>query len=73
MIRKEDLLMDGSKLKAVLGALALSTSLAAAPVWAAETTYHHTHHHYHHKHHCPKKTHKKHYHKKHAYKAKKAS
>jgi hypothetical protein len=68
--------MEGSKLKAALGALALSTSLAAAPVWAAEPTYHHhTHHHYHHhhKHHCPKKTHKKHYHKKHAYKAKKAT
>jgi hypothetical protein len=65
--------MDGSKLKAALGALALSTSLAAAPVWAAETTqHHHTHHHYHHhgkKHH---KHHKK-GHKKHAHKAKKAT
>jgi len=67
--------MDGSKLKAVLGALALSTSLAAAPVWAAETMHHHhTHHHYHHhgkkhhKHH--KKGHKKHAH---AHKAKKAT
>ena len=65
--------MDGSKLKAALGALALSTSLAAAPVWAAETMHHHhTHHHYHHhgkKHH---KHHKK-GHKKHAHKAKKAT
>ena len=65
--------MDGSKLKAALGALALSTSLAAAPVWAAETMHHHhTHHHYHHhgkKHH---KHHKK-GHKKHAHKAKKAA
>jgi hypothetical protein len=67
--------MDGSKLKAALGALALSTSLAAAPVWAAETMHHHhTHHHYHHhgkkhhKHH--KKGHKKHAH---AHKAKKAT
>jgi len=71
------LLMNGSKLKAALGALALSTSLAAAPVWAAETTthHHHTHHHYHHhhKHHCPKKSHKKHHHKKHTHKAKKAA
>ena len=67
--------MNGSKLKAALGVLALSTSLAAAPVWAAETVHHHhTHHHYHHhKHHCPKKTHKKHHHKKHAHKAKKAT
>ena len=67
--------MNSSKLKAVLGALALSTSLAAAPVWAAEPVHHHhTHHHYHHhKHHCPKKSHKKHHHKKHTHKAKKAA
>jgi len=68
--------MDGSKLKAVLGALALSTTLAAAPVWAAETMeHHHTHHHYHHhaKHHAKKKHHK--HHKKHAHthKAKKTT
>ena len=51
--------MNGSKLKAALGALALSTSLAASPVLAAETVHHHhTHHHYHH--HGTKKHHKKH-------------
>ena len=68
--------MNGSKLKAALGVLALSTSLAAAPVWAAKPVHHHhTHHHYHHhhKHHCPKKSHKKHHHKKHTHKAKKAA
>ena len=66
--------MNGSKLKAALGVLALSTSLAAAPVWEAEPVHHHHHtHHHHHKHHCPKKSHKKHHHKKHAHKAKKAA
>ena len=65
--------MNGSKLKAALGVLALSTSLAAAPVWAAKPVHHHHTHHHHHKHHCPKKSHKKHHHKKHTHKAKKAA
>jgi hypothetical protein len=71
-VGKENLLMDVSKLKAALGALALSTSLAAAPVWAAETVHHHhAHHHYHHhKCNCP---HKKHHGHKHHHKAKKAT
>jgi len=61
--------MNGSKMKAALGALALSASLAAAPVWTAEAATHHHKHHHHHHHHC---THKK-GHKKHAPKAKKAT
>jgi hypothetical protein len=70
--KKEDSHMKVSKLKAALGALALSASLAGAPALAAETTvhHHHTHHHYHH--HASgkkKKSHKK-SHKKHAHKAK---
>jgi len=60
--------MNVSKLKAALGALALSASLAAQPALAA--THHHTHHH-HHGCKCPhaKKSHKKH-HAHHAHKAK---
>jgi hypothetical protein len=67
-VRKEISPMNVSKLKAALGALALSASLAAAPVMAAETTvhHHHTHHHYHHHASGKKKSHKKSSHKKHA-------
>jgi hypothetical protein len=50
--------MNVSKLKAAVGALAVSAALAAQPALA--DTHHHTHHHHHH--HCPsKKAHKKHH------------